>query len=336
MLAGILTKKKNGHKKKDPWNKLWWCHEGTSRRCDQDNRGLGRGRALFFPPSFRTEVTLREGKGIQGGGEGAAHLLKRKPPTPTPPPPGSTWTRQGLALSVFKKKKKKKVWAFRSTTQDMGHPDCKRSKEKQRKKKQQNLRSLPNSNKYNHVLLSQHCATTRGHRFSTRQPSSYSQSNRTRVGQELGELVAYNLRSPTLPSADTRGGVGQNGGCWKISPTLALCYVMLWKVTSGARPHREKRLFDIPSHTIGLCCNLTITSHGWNVSTWSHRSGGGGFAGLWASFFLFSFFPYPFSDPLTPQLLLSCEFQHTIFTSTLRKIPPLAAAGLKLLFFCLF
>lgn len=75
---------------------------------------------------------------------------------------------------------------------------------------------------------------------------------------------------------------------------------MLWKATSGARPHRGKRLFVIPPHTIGLCCNLTITSHGWNVSTPSQRSGGErggeGFADL-LFFFFFPLIPSPTPSP---------------------------------------
>lgn len=177
-----------------------------------------RPSPLFFPPLSGLKVTLGEGKGIRGV-VGASRLLKRNPPALRL---ARLERVRALHYLFLKKKKKKKVWAFRSTTQNMGHPDCKRSKEKQKKenKKTQNLRSLPNSNKYNHVLLSQHCATTRGHRFSTRQPSSYSQSNRTRVGQESGELVAYNLRGPPpSPPPRTRAtGPGRTRAAGKLAP----------------------------------------------------------------------------------------------------------------------
>lgn len=94
--------------KSAPWSGQSWTGERPSPR--------------FFSPLFQDKSDSGGGEGYSGEGMGGQRVCsKGNPPALPRPPPGSTWTRQGLALSVFKKRKKK-VWAFRSTTQDMGSP----------------------------------------------------------------------------------------------------------------------------------------------------------------------------------------------------------------------
>lgn len=64
--------------------------------------------------------------------------------------------------------------------------------------------------------------------------SIQSNKSRTRVGRACRVQSA---QPPPPPPRTRAAGSGENAGCWKISPTLALRYVMLWKATSGARPH---------------------------------------------------------------------------------------------------
>lgn len=81
MLAGILTKKTDIKKKIHETN----CGDVTRGQVGAVIRTIvdwGEAEPSFFPPSFRTKVTLGEWKGIRWGG-GTARLLKRNPPPPS-------------------------------------------------------------------------------------------------------------------------------------------------------------------------------------------------------------------------------------------------------------
>lgn len=92
------------------------------------------------------------------------------------------------------------------------------------------------------------------------------------------------------------------------SHTLALCYMMLWTATSR---HRNNLCHPI------LNIWPLLQPHRWSHGTWTARNWVHGLICGETLLFRQSLSSFFVPSPTSP-LLISCEFQHTIYTSTLR------------------